>query len=337
MGKRQLSPMGLQARQEGEGSQLLPAMCFSLCDSAYMEAQRLVKTAELCSKDAAFLSIFGNCTACIKDNSNDTKYSEIEKGYIKPNFQPWLDYCEALPAIPISATSGPTKMIEFPADYFDTVTKTYWKQTLLGPNSITSFLETVTQILPNLKSFNLTDPQETTSTTFSNATTTSLSSSTSTSATATQSVSELELDQSGTPTTLNRSSLIGVIVGSVIGGLLLLGAIAFMIRRRRKKEPIPRTEDANDGKDEVWGKAQLHGDSIPVKPKTSPQELPNSWLRELPDSGFRELPLGSDSTELPISPMSKELQGSQGLPRYELDGGCAHFEKREGGGRGEML
>lgn len=173
-------------------------MCFSLCgkfwilnwrrngvsnanpgmslDSAYMEAQRLGKTAELCSKDAAFLSIFGNCTACIKDNSNDTKYSEIEKGYIKPNFQPWLDYCEVLPPIPISATSGPTKMIEFPADYFDTVTKTYWKQTLLGPNSITSFLETVTQILPNLKSFNLTDPQETTSTTFSNATTTSLSS-----------------------------------------------------------------------------------------------------------------------------------------------------------------
>ncbi|KAK0674454.1 hypothetical protein QBC41DRAFT_308720 [Cercophora samala] len=314
MKEPELSPMHLQARQEG--SDTVPAVCFSYCDSAYLEAQRLGESPELCQKDAVFLSVFADCTACLKGNTDNARYSAIERAYIKPNFQPWLDFCSA---------SFPT-MVEFPADYFNTVTKTYWKQQSLGPGSATSFLETVTQILPNLKSFNLTVSDEATGTSGSDITSTNLSPTTSISTSATQ--TELELDQADTSGTLNRSALIGVIVGSVIGGLLLLGAIAFMIRQRRRQKTNPQTEDANDGKDEFWGKAQLHGDSLPVKPTTPPQELPNSWLRELPDSSRGELPLSIDSTELPISPMSKELHGNPMLPRYELDGSAAHLERK---------
>ncbi|KAK4194754.1 hypothetical protein QBC40DRAFT_269849 [Triangularia verruculosa] len=159
-----------------------------------------------------------------------------------------------------------------------------------------------------------------------------------TSATATQPVSELEnpTNETSTSNGLSTPSLVGVIIGSVVGAILLLGSTAFLVRRHRKKAEKHRPENGNNDNDESWGKAQLHGDSLPVKPKAPPQELPNSWLRELPDSGLRELPLGSDSTELPNSPNSKELQGSHGLPRYELDAEV-YREQKERDGRDNMF
>ncbi|KAK4181115.1 hypothetical protein QBC36DRAFT_371384 [Triangularia setosa] len=314
----------LRSRQLGEGTDRLPFLCFSACDNAYLEAQRTGKTSELCQFGSIYPRTLNDCRSCISMETDDSYYQVVDKAYLKLNFQPWIDYCRALLAVTGSTGVGQpaNTIVEYSADYFETLTKTIWKQTTLNNDFVSSFQETVTQILPKLMFFNTTVTDESTSTSTNNATTTSLSL-TSTSVAATQSASELEINVDGETSSgpLDRSALIGVIVGSAIGGLLLLGAIAFLIRHRRKKThpPIKRR----------CGKAQLHSDSLPIKPKTPPQKLP--------DPGLRELPLDSGSTELPISLSSKELHGSPGLPRYELNDAAAHLEQKEDGVRQNMF
>ncbi|KAK0732588.1 hypothetical protein B0T21DRAFT_197962 [Apiosordaria backusii] len=310
----------IQERQVGENADFLPAGCFAYCDTAYQETQRIGRQPELCEPNSVFRKIYKDCKKCLEAElvDNEGRLLLVQREYLNPNFEPWFSYCE----------SGPAPQVTFPADYFDTLVTTKWGPvTYLSDGSATSFLTTVTQVIPNLRSFNITTTEASTLTSTEAATATT-SSSTSSSATPTQSVSELEVktDETSTSSGLTTPALVGVIVGPVVAAILLLGGIAYCIRRHRKKATA--TQARNDEVDESWGKAQLHGDSLPAEPKTPPQELP--------DSGLREAPLASDSAELPISPNSKEVQGSPGLPRYELDVE-AYRERKERGVRDNMF
>ncbi|KAK4655968.1 hypothetical protein QC762_0055560 [Podospora pseudocomata] len=150
-------------------------------------------------------------------------------------------------------------------------------------------------ILPKAESFNLTATEA--SATPNSATTTASLSRTGASTTATGPALEVTGSNSNDDEgTLGRSALIGVVVGSMLAAFILFGVVAYLIRRRLKK----RRAD-----DDIWDKAQLHGDSLTAKPHRQAKKDPNSTIGEI--------------CELPVSPGTTELQQTLETRWHELD------------------
>ncbi|KAK4655971.1 hypothetical protein QC762_307155 [Podospora pseudocomata] len=114
--------VNLRTRQYTDGIIHVPAPCFSVCDSAYLEAQRIGKDPELCEEDSVFYSSYNDCRMCIRDMSDYGMYGVAEREYLTPTFQPWLDYCESLPPVqymtstdmPISKPITPATIVKVP-------------------------------------------------------------------------------------------------------------------------------------------------------------------------------------------------------------------------------
>ncbi|KAK4678385.1 hypothetical protein QC764_307155 [Podospora pseudoanserina] len=108
--------VNLRTRQYTDDIIHVPAPCFSVCDTAYLEAQMVGKDPELCEEDSVFYSSYNECRMCIRDMSDYGMYGITEREYLTPTFQPWLDYCESLPPVQyMTSTDMPTSTPTTPA------------------------------------------------------------------------------------------------------------------------------------------------------------------------------------------------------------------------------
>jgi hypothetical protein len=77
-------------------SSVVPAVCYATCNDCYIEAQRVGLSPGLCTPSSPFESDYGACQACVAANGDSTKISL--QTYVEPEFQPFIDFCNAAPA-----------------------------------------------------------------------------------------------------------------------------------------------------------------------------------------------------------------------------------------------
>jgi len=75
---------------------IVPAVCYDICNNAYLEAQSIGKTPALCDARSAFRNYYDGCQACIGANAPDVKL--VTKSYLDPKFAQFVDYCSSSPA-----------------------------------------------------------------------------------------------------------------------------------------------------------------------------------------------------------------------------------------------
>nr|CDP24763.1 Putative protein of unknown function [Podospora anserina S mat+] len=191
-------------KRQVPGSDTVPSECFSFCDSAYLEAQRVGRDPELCEPGSVFLDILDDCKVCIADNTDDTKYEEIERVYLEPNFRPWLDYCDALSPVPITTTTSGEPQV--------TDTATVSTDTGLPPNTSTGFDDITTSATTtsteetSTPTSTPTSTDETTSTTTDSSTETTTTETTSTTSESTSSTETLSSETTSSETTSSPST-----------------------------------------------------------------------------------------------------------------------------------
>ncbi|KAL1856253.1 hypothetical protein Daus18300_010825 [Diaporthe australafricana] len=71
----------------------IPAACFDICNSAYLEAQARGKVPALCAPDSLFRKYYQGCNDCIEANSVQTSTA---RQYIESPFAQYLDFCDAV-------------------------------------------------------------------------------------------------------------------------------------------------------------------------------------------------------------------------------------------------
>ncbi|KAI1409276.1 hypothetical protein F5Y13DRAFT_170556 [Hypoxylon sp. FL1857] len=77
-------------------SYTVPAACYDVCNNAYLEAQRVGQTAELCAQNSNFTIYYDNCNTCTDGGAGNITALE-----------PFIDYCSGLVPVTASSTSAP--------------------------------------------------------------------------------------------------------------------------------------------------------------------------------------------------------------------------------------
>jgi hypothetical protein len=74
----------------------VPSICYATCNDCYIEAQSVGLSPDLCTTGSPFQSDYANCQACVQANGDSLKISL--QTYVVPEFQPFIDFCNAAPA-----------------------------------------------------------------------------------------------------------------------------------------------------------------------------------------------------------------------------------------------
>jgi hypothetical protein len=72
-----------------------PAVCYDICNTAFLEGQRVGPKDELCEEHSPFLDYSASCQECIADNKADLKLTLRE--YVGPAFEVFWDFCNVQP------------------------------------------------------------------------------------------------------------------------------------------------------------------------------------------------------------------------------------------------
>ena len=83
------------------GGDVLPAVCFDTCNNAFLEAQNVGKTPDLCNEGSAFRGFYDGCNACIDRFEEQEKLEIVRREYLEPSFEQFVEYCEIGVGIPI--------------------------------------------------------------------------------------------------------------------------------------------------------------------------------------------------------------------------------------------
>ncbi|EOO03978.1 putative glycoprotein x protein [Phaeoacremonium minimum UCRPA7] len=75
---------------------VVPAVCYDICNDAYLEAQQVGKTAALCADGSPFENYYQGCDSCITANEPQQKLTT--KAYLQTKFSQFINYCESAPA-----------------------------------------------------------------------------------------------------------------------------------------------------------------------------------------------------------------------------------------------
>ncbi|TGO92043.1 hypothetical protein BPOR_0012g00420 [Botrytis porri] len=74
-------------------STVIPAVCYSSCNNAYIDALRFGKTPALCS-DSSFNNEYSSCRECVAANSSDP--AAVNENYVEHRFEQFFQYCASL-------------------------------------------------------------------------------------------------------------------------------------------------------------------------------------------------------------------------------------------------
>lgn len=92
----------------------IPAVCYSECQNAFSEVQKIGKTTSLCSSTSVFSQEYQTCLECISKNGASSKVTG--RSYVTDTFSQYVDYCKATDANPASTSSGPAADLSTSAD-----------------------------------------------------------------------------------------------------------------------------------------------------------------------------------------------------------------------------
>ncbi|KAK0740490.1 hypothetical protein B0T18DRAFT_210161 [Schizothecium vesticola] len=294
---------GRDSTLEARDDVIVPAVCFSTCNNAYLEAQTVGKTPALCGPESTFIEYYKSCSDCISANTSPDLALEAQKAYLEPKFAQFINFCFEWSA-PASTTGTGIRFTSVATD-FDTAsleskwssigraassegyivlptnlviitTETTSAPTTLPDGRVTSAPVTRVATIPNLSAWKFTVPVSSTTTTTGPPSSPSLPpSGEATSAT-------LAVDQPEA----NKAWIAGPVIGGIAAVAILgfAGFFLFFIRPRRRAA-------ANGGEKDMTEKAQLHADSIPKPP---PQEMEGE-VNTYPELPANEVP----AAELP--------------------------------------
>ncbi|KAH8591048.1 hypothetical protein B0O99DRAFT_598577 [Bisporella sp. PMI_857] len=214
---------------------IVPAICFTPCNDAFIEAQKIGLNPSLCTLDSVFTLGIQECNQCVVANGGSTNDTSLAS-YVSPQFASFINYCTSLLSSYESTTTKDSSQIALQSLYIE-------------QGGVISSFEARLSSLEAAK----------------NHTTTIYQTQTSFQVSATLVVS----DPSATHVGASRSKSRVWIAGPVIGGLVVILAIvgiALWIRRRKiRQAAVDRKATEQNSPAE---KAQLHGDSLdPVKHK----------------------------------------------------------------------
>jgi hypothetical protein len=74
---------------------IAPAVCYDICNTAFLEGQRVGPKPELCEDSSPFLEYSNSCQECIAANKADLKLTLRE--YVGPAFEVFWGYCDIQP------------------------------------------------------------------------------------------------------------------------------------------------------------------------------------------------------------------------------------------------
>ncbi|POR38058.1 Uncharacterized protein TPAR_01739 [Tolypocladium paradoxum] len=87
-----------------------PSVCFDDCNNAWLIAQSIGKTDELCKGGSSFREGYNACAKCILDNTGATK--DTIRDYVEPEFAQYLDFCNGKrPRPTASSATGPDSAV----------------------------------------------------------------------------------------------------------------------------------------------------------------------------------------------------------------------------------
>ncbi|KAK4159092.1 hypothetical protein QBC43DRAFT_327868 [Cladorrhinum sp. PSN259] len=294
---------------------IIPAICYASCNKAYLEAQRVGKSPELCTSDSAFNDYYLGCIKCIESKAADV--NTTRKVYLDPTFSQFVDYCS------VALPSPQQDVITLPATFFIIRTTTEWA-TFTGTDGMVTARATTTAVVTDLNpnawtigknpsiSSTVTDTSNTTSSGLG-LTSTHLTSSVPTSDGGRFSFSDdTENHRLATPWIILASIL------SVVVTIALLGCTAFWLRRRRRSRhriTTPTEQSGYDASKKIamgWERSQLHGDCLPGP---DPQELDAAAAAALepepePPSSPKELDAITKLFRAPYPPRELDATGS---------------------------
>ncbi|KAK6602834.1 hypothetical protein QC760_008065 [Botrytis cinerea] len=269
----------------------LPAVCYSVCDNAYIEAIKTGRTPELCLSTSPFVSDYDSCTACVKANSADS--AATIKNSLEPKFGQFLQYCALLNASSIASSTAESTTVATTLSVASSLLSSLpnFTTTLSSSTSTPSGSPYTTITATNTQGISLFDGT-TTTLTFSNVITLWAQASSTLSPSPANSQSKLAP---------GHAQFNGVVFGSIFGGLSIIafGMIYWKFWRHwhlRKSRVGVGIGDENGPK-----KAQLHSDCIP--PKT-PEEIDGS-----PRGPVAELPAIEAAVEMPGSVINSSREG----------------------------
>ncbi|KAF5874988.1 putative glycoprotein x protein [Botrytis fragariae] len=269
----------------------IPAVCYSTCNNAYTESQKIGKTPALCASDSLFEIDYSSCQACVAENSSDP--TSTTENVLVPQFGQFLQYCASLNASSTASNVGTTATGTPPSDASSIPSSLpYFTTTFLSSTSTPSGSPYTTITAINTQSIPLYNGS-TITVTLSNVITLWNQPSSTSSPSPPNSQSKL---------TPGHAQFNGVVVGSIFGGLSIIafGMIYWKFWRHRhlRKSRVR----AGAGDDDSPEKAQLHSDSIPTKNLV---EIDGSSKRQV-----AELPAIDSVAEMPgsvkYSPMEVE-------------------------------
>ncbi|KAE9373225.1 hypothetical protein N431DRAFT_226243 [Stipitochalara longipes BDJ] len=227
-------------------SSVVPAVCYAVCNNAYIEAQKAGKTPALCAAGSAFLADVGQCQDCIVAHGDSTNASLTT--YVDPEFAPFLDFC----ANSTTNSSGSSLI----SSQLSVLSVAATIQAALSSKASEGSLSIVTQI-STVVSVSILTVQEPSATSTSNPT----------------------ASPNPTPHPSSKAWIAGAVIGPVLFAFAIVLALFFYRSRNRKRnEPITATDDAEKKDD----KAQLHGDSIATKYHELEGERSPELVWELP-------------------------------------------------------
>ncbi|KAK3950437.1 hypothetical protein QBC32DRAFT_346534 [Pseudoneurospora amorphoporcata] len=236
-----------------------PPECKELCETAYIDAQRVGKTSSLCEAGSSFREHYNECDVCLR-HSTQIEYGAVVKEYLEPRFAQFIGYCDEQ-NVPAGVD---------PSWYASTTTLAVATLTISNIRTTVTVVKDTSVLRSDWTGF----PANAPSSTSTAATTTTGSSPTSQQTTAAP---------PGTATN-GPSSWVWAIVGVVIALVLIgLGIVAFLYKRGKfrfiKKKLGLESAQELDG-DTAWrtgDKPELHGESRAVAASTGPpKELDSS-------------------------------------------------------------
>ncbi|TEY65804.1 hypothetical protein BOTCAL_0136g00260 [Botryotinia calthae] len=241
----------------------IPAVCYSDCNNAYIEAIKTGRTPELCLSTSPFVSYYDSCTACVKANSADS--AAAIKEYLEPQFGQFIQYCASLNGSSIASSTVESTTFETTLSVASSLLSSLpnFTTTLLSSASAHSGAPYTTITATNTQGISLFDGT-TTTLTFSNVITLWAQASSTSSPFPANSQSKL---------TPGHAQFNGVVVGSIIGGLSIIASGMIYWKFWRHRHLRKSIVGAGVGDKNGIEKAQLHSDCIP--PRT-PEEIDGS-------------------------------------------------------------
>ncbi|KAK2060947.1 hypothetical protein LY76DRAFT_634345 [Colletotrichum caudatum] len=214
-----------------------PAVCFDVCNNAYIEASSVGKAPSMCNANSDFWRGYRECISCISVEANDAEM--IIETYIDPEFKQFTDYCDSKPAQP----SYPSSLITIrTVVQFVDITAIDGKV-----QSGVLWTRIVTELRAEFTGLLTATPNVLTSQ--STMLTKTMPAGTSTTA------------RQEPPPESGKAWIAGPVVVVVTAILLVLAGLWFL-RRRSRRTLDPSVSEANGYGKEVFVKAQLHSDCI---------------------------------------------------------------------------